>query len=55
MVSIHWYSVLDIYFYRSGGQEGQDSDCKILSSFSDSAVDMDSMKLDDEDIKVPTD
>ena len=36
----------------AGGQEVQDSDCKILSSFSDSAVDMDSMKLDDEDIKV---
>ena len=38
----------------AGGQEEQDSDCKILSSFSDSAVDMDSMKLDDEDIKVLT-
>jgi hypothetical protein len=39
----------------AGEQEVQDSECKILSSFSDSAVDMDSMKLDDEDIKVLTD
>ncbi len=42
-------------FVCSDGQEGQDSDCKILSSFSESAVDMDSMKLEDGDIKVLTD
>ena len=54
--AVHFYIVrMNSFFVCSDGQEGQDSDCKILSSFSESAVDMDSMKLEDGDIKVLTD